>query len=263
MERKAHLMRISNAVIAVVLLTVSLSASWAQSPIPARPPAPVAAQPALAQPASASTSVPAPPVSPQLQPALNSVMRAVSSVRVDKWKRGNIRDEATQNISQIQRNIDVTLPPMLRDADSAPATLSTLLPISRNIGALYDVLLRVVEASRVVAPDDQVVQLQQALVTLGNARLAFSDRLQTSAVAMEKQVSDLRATVQTQAATIASTPVPVAVPCTPPPARTTPKKTTKRKPSAGTPSTTPAPATGTQQKPAASTPAKPSTQPAH
>ena len=122
----------------------------------------------------------------------SSVHHGVDSIHAEKWKRGNIRDEATQNISQIQRDIDVTLPPMLRDADTAPASLSKLLPISRNISALYDVLLRVVEASRVIAPDDQVATLQQALVTLGNARLAFGERMQTSAAAMEKQVSDLR-----------------------------------------------------------------------
>ena len=197
----------------------------------------------------APTLVAVVPVSAQLQPALTAVHQTADSVRVDKWKRGNIRDEAARNISQIQRDIDVTLPPMLRDADTAPMALSTLLPISRNISALYDVLLRVVEASRVVAPDEQVGQLQQALVALGNARLAFGDRMQTAAVAMEKQVADLRSTVQTQADKIAAAPTPVAVPCTPAP-KTTPKKTTRKPAAAKTtgakPAATPQPS-GTSQ----------------
>jgi hypothetical protein len=184
----------------------------------------------------------------------------VSGVHADKWKRGNIRDEATQNISQIVRDIDVTLPPMLSDADTAPASLSKLLPISRNISALYDVLLRVVEASRVIAPDEQVAQLQEALVTLGDGRLAFSDRMQTAAVATEKQLSDLHATLQSQASRTAAAPALVAVPCTPPAPHSTTKKTsakkpaagtTAAKPAAGTPSTKPAPATTTPPKPSA------------
>ena len=191
-----------------------------------------------------------------------SVHHSVDSVHADKWKRGNIRDEATQNISQIQRDIDVTLPPMLRDADTAPASLSKLLPISRNISALYDVLLRVVEASRVIGPDDQVATLQQALVTLGNARLAFSDRMQTSAAAMEKQVSDLRTTVQTQAAKIAATPTPVAVPCTPPAPRTTPKKVV-HKPAAGATTAKPSPATAKPTTPTTGTQQKPNPQQTH
>jgi hypothetical protein len=242
-------MRAAFAVISTALIALPIPISMAQAPSGAAMPAPGTAQPAA----------PVVSVSAQLQPALSSVHHSVDSVHVEKWKRGNIRDEAAQNISQIQRDIDVTLPPMLRDADTAPASLSKLLPISRNMSALYDVLLRVVEASRVIGPDDQVATLQQALVTLGNARQAFNDRMQTSAVATEKQVSDLRATVQMQAAKIAATPAPVALPCTPPPPHTTTKRVvhkpaaagaaaTKAKPSPSgvKPST---PTTGTQPKP--------------
>jgi hypothetical protein len=212
---------------------------------------------ATGEPIAAGAVAPVVPVSTQLQPALGSVHQAVDAVRIDKWKKGNIRDEAAQNISQIQKDIDATLPPMLQNADTAP-TLSVLLPVSRNLSALYDVLLRVVEASRVVAPDEQVDQLQKALVTLGNARQAFGDRMQTTAVAMEKQVTDLRTTVQSQADKIAATPTPASFPCTPTP-KSAPKKTT-RKPSAakttGTKTTTPASSTQpstSQQNPPQST----------
>jgi hypothetical protein len=221
----------------------------AQQPTTARP---VASQPAAAQPAAAQPAAPVVPVTTQLQPALNAVHQAVSSVRVDKWKRGNIRDEAAQNIGQIQRDIDVSLPPLMRDADTSPASLSKLLPVSRNISALYDVLLRVVEAARVIAPDDQVEQLQKALVTLGNARLAFSDRMQSSAVAMEKQVTDLRTTVAAQADKIAAATTVAAVPCTPPP-HTTPKKTT-HKPAAKTTGTKATTSSGSATQPAQQNP---------
>jgi hypothetical protein len=81
---------------------------------------------------------------------------------------------------------------------------------------LYDVLLRVEEAARVVAPDDQVGQLQSALNSLETARLALNDRMQGSADAMEKQVVDLRGVIRQQASRPVAPPVPVSVPCTPP-----------------------------------------------
>jgi hypothetical protein len=221
-EKEVQPMRIALAVLSAAMIACPIRVLMAQTP--------------------ADATVPAldVPVSTQLQPALSSVRQATDLTRVDKWKRGNIRDEAAQNISQIQKDIDVTLPPMLRDADTAPASLSKLLPISRNISALYDVLLRVVEASRVVAPDEQVAQLQQALVTLGNARLAFGERMQTASAAIEKQVSDLRASLQAQAEKAAATAKPVAVPCTPAPTHTTTKrKTSSRKPAAGKAGTQP------------------------
>jgi hypothetical protein len=206
---------------------------------------------ATTAPVAAQSAAPVVPVSTQLQPALSAVLRTVDSLRIDKWKRGNIRDEAAQNVSQIQRDIDVTLPPMLRDADTAPANLSKLLPISKNLSALYDVLLRVTEASRVVAPDDQVVELQHVLLTLADARLALGERMQAAAVAMEKQVTDLRTTVQTQEAKIAATPVPVAVPCKPAEPRKTTKRTTTHRHTTKT--TTAKPSAGTQSKPNSST----------
>jgi len=162
-----------------------------------------------------------------LAPSLDSVHRTLDALRVERWKKGTVRDEANANIAQILRDIDSNLPPLLHDADAAPGTIGKMLPVSRNVNALYDVLLRVVEAARVVAPDDQAEQLQKALVTLGNARLAFGDRMQGSADALEKQVVDLRATIQADAARRAAAPAPIALPCIPPPTHHTTTRTHK------------------------------------
>ena len=236
MKIMVPLMRVAFAAVCAVFVITACRESVAQ-PTQATP-APAAAQTAATLPAVA-------PVSTQLQPALNAVHQTVDLARVDKWKKGNIRDEAAANISQIQRDIDVTLPPMLRDSDTTPASLTKLLPISRNVSALYDVLLRVVEASRVIASDDQVEQLQKALVTLGNARLALSDRMQTMAAAMEKQVADLRANAQQQAALRPIITVPVVLPCMPPTTHRT--KTTQKKPASSTTNTTKPSTTGGNQ----------------
>lgn len=187
------------------------------------------------------------PISGILQPSLDTVHQTLGALRLDKWKKGTVRDEASVNIDAIQRDLRVNMPPLLQDADTAPGTLSVLLPVSRHLNALYDVLLRVSEASRVAGPDDQAGQLQQALLSLGNARLALDDRMLGSAGALEKQVVDLRATIQQQAAERAAMPAPVALPCVPPPP--VHKVVKKRKPvatppAATTPGTTPPKPTG-------------------
>jgi hypothetical protein len=167
------------------------------------------------------------PVSGLLQPSLDTVRRTLDAVRIDKWKKGSVRDEASVNIDSIRNDLRTNIPPLLEQADAAPGTVSKLLPVSSHIDALYDVLLRISEASRVAGPDDQAAQLQQALLSMSKARLALNDRMQGSADALEKQVADLHAAIQQQAAQRPFVPAPVALPCVPPPAKKPAAKTRK------------------------------------
>jgi hypothetical protein len=251
-------MRISSAVFIAAVLCAPPVSGRAQSPAiatrsqaaPAE--APVAA--ASSSPAAISPEpAPAPPpvalIAPSgiLRPSLNTVQQTLESLRVDKWKRGNVRDEASTDISSILQEMQVNLPPILKDADATPGTLSKTLTVARHVGALYDVLLRVVETARMSAPDEQANQLRQALSTLGDARLALDNHMLETAAAEEKQIGDLRVTVQRQAAfkCPALPPAPV---CPQPPA----KKVVKKKPQ-------PAPATAPQTSP--QKPATPQTSP--
>jgi hypothetical protein len=201
--------------------------------------APIMAQTPGAATMAAPAPLPATRITPIFQPSLETVRGTVAGLHIDKWKKGNIRDEAMQNIDQIKHDLDANLPTLLRTADAAPGSLSRMLPVARNVNALYDVLLRVVAASRVIAPDEQVARLQDALVALGNARLRFGETMQNSADAMERQAADLRATINSQQAQLAAAAAatPVAQPCTPPPARKTTKKSSRsatKKPSPAT-----------------------------
>jgi hypothetical protein len=138
------------------------------------------------------------------------LQETISELRLDKWKRGTVREDAEANISEILQDLHVTLPPQLKTADETPEAISKVLPVSRNIDALYDVFLRVVMAAQISAPSEQITQLQQTLIKLGNARRALNNHLQEAATAQEKQLGDLRSTLQTQAATrcpVPSTPV--------------------------------------------------------
>jgi hypothetical protein len=213
-------MRIALAILTTIVFSASSAVCAAQSPASGTPP-----RYALPAPPSVSSSV-----SALLQPSLDTVRRTLDALHAEKWKKGSIRDEANQNIDAIQRDLETNMPPLLRDADAVPGSLSKTLPLSRHVNAIYDVLLRVVEAARVIAPDDQAAQLQQALTSMGNARLALGDRMHGSADALEKQVVDLRASIQAEAARSLAAPVPAAVPCVPPAPHRTTKKTAKPTP---------------------------------
>ena len=197
-------MRVSNVFLIAVTFCSSCVVTSAQSPTGG---APVQGAPS-AQPA----------VSGLLQPALDQVRQTVSALWVDKWKRGTVRDEARDHISAILRDLHTTLPPLLDTADASPGTSSKMLPVSRNIAALYDVLLRVADAARISAPVEELTQLQQALTSLGNARAALDDRLRASVLALEKEEVDLRSRLQASEAAKCPTISPSATPVRPKPA---------------------------------------------
>jgi flagellin-specific chaperone FliS len=152
------------------------------------------------------------------RPALDQVQRAVGALNVEKWKKGNVRDEAGDHISAILRDLHTTLPPLLDTADASPGTISKILPVSRNLSALYDVLLSVVEAARISGSAEELAPLEQALTRLGDARAALDDRLQASAAALEKQEIDLRSTLQAREAVKCAVTSPPATSACPAPA---------------------------------------------
>ncbi len=230
----------------IILCAAQTAASGGPAPVPGTPPA-------------NSSFTPATP-SEILQRSLDEVQQTVASVKLDRWKKGTVRDEAENNIDAIQRYMQGTLPALMKDGDSAPGTLSKVLPVSRNVDALYDVMVHVVEAARVSAPGDQVAQLQQALADLEKARVAFGNQLQQTAAVQEKQMVELRTTVQTQAASLKAVSTPPPAPKCPAPPAPAKKKKTPAKPTTTT-STTAKPAAGTPAAAPAATPTNPPAKP--
>jgi hypothetical protein len=224
-------MRTPNAVFAMAILFAPSIVCVAQASSTGPAPAGTAVSPPAAPPAPA---VPQVPPSGILQPSLDTVRQALGSVRVERWKRGSVRDEASDDIHSIMNDMQANLPPLLQDADGGPGALSRMLPLGKHVDALYDVLLRVVEAARMAAPDEQANQLREALATLGTARLAFDERMQQTATIQEKQMADLRVTVEKQAAFKCPAPPP------PPECPKTPvKKPVRRKPTTAPTTQTP------------------------
>jgi hypothetical protein len=185
---------------------------------------------------SQSAPAPAPAITPSslIQPSLDTLSQTVGALKVEKWKGGSVRTEAGTNIASIQKDLQTTLPGLLKEADAASGSMSKVLPVSRNFDALYDVVLRVVDGASVAAPGEQLAQLQQALISLSKARHAMDDRIADMAAAQEKHLGTLQAALKAQPAPVCPA---VAAPVCP---ATTPakKKVVKKKPATTTPSTT-------------------------
>lgn len=205
-----------------------------------------------AAPTASNTTPPPPafnPVAPSglLQRSLGEVNQTVGGVKLEKWKHGSVRDAAENNIGAIQRDMKGTLPSLMKDADAAPAALSKVLPLSRNVDALYDVLVHLVEQARVSGTGEDAGQLQQAMSDLEKARVALDNQILQTASVQEKQIVDLRTTVQKQEVSLRAAAVPPPAPkCPAPPAPA------KKKRPAAKPTTTTTP--NTASKPGAATP---------
>jgi len=187
---------------------------------------------ASASPASVSTP------SGVVQPAIGALKQMLGVVRVDKWKMPKgVRDVTAGNVNSIGKDVDSTLPMLLATADASPNSVAGLLPVSRNMAALYDVLLRVTVVAETSAPRDQADALEQAMASLEGTRHTFDDQVQGAAVAREQRVIDLQKALNAR-------PPLVVAPAPPPPATavTHPKK--KKRPVAKTPPV-PAKAAGT------------------
>ncbi len=170
---------------------------------------------AVAQEAKAAPATPPAPLpSSILAPALHEVTTTLNGLNFDRWHRGSIREEASSNVDSILHDINERVPPLFKSADDAPYSISVDIPLSAHVNALYEVLLRVVEASRVVAPAEQITALQQCLEDLAKARRTFEDRMQQTATAQEKELGSLRSSLRAQAAQQPQTvAVPMVLPC--------------------------------------------------
>ena len=162
----------------------------------------VAAQDAPPNPTSAPVTAPSPAPAPAyadlIHPAADSLRETVSSLRIEKWKSGNVREEAARDAGSILDDLDKALPGLVKDADASPGHVGGALPLSRNLAALYDVSLRLLDAARIAGTSDQATKMQDAVNILGSANKAVYDRMASAAAAQEKRITDLQVQLKTQ-----------------------------------------------------------------
>lgn len=132
-----------------------------------------------------------------LKPSLDSIRQTLSTLRVDKWKlSGMLREETQGNIQSIHTDMDSTLPKLLDAADAPPVLMSHVLPATRNVDALYNVLLRVAATAKVSAPSEQSAALEESVTHLQQAKQVLENRILRQASALEKRVLDSEASLK-------------------------------------------------------------------
>jgi hypothetical protein len=154
----------------------------------------LAAQNAAADPAPAA-------LSSALRPALSQVSQAISSIDIRHWKApGSVRSAADGDVSSIQRDLTGTLAGLMSQAEAAPSSIPSSFAVYRNVDALYDTLLRVVETADLSAPDQDAMALEAALKQLEEARSDLGARILAATQAQQNEVIRLRTVVARAAA---------------------------------------------------------------
>lgn len=156
-------------------------------------------------PALMAAQAPAPAtstVSSTVRPALSQVAQTLNGVDVRRWKAPNpVRDEVQGDIAAIQRDLSGTLAGLLQEADAAPTSVPAAFAVYRNVDALYDTLLRVVETAELAAPEGEEAQLESALKNLEGARSSLGDAIQSGSQTEQSELMRLRTVMASAAAT--------------------------------------------------------------
>ncbi len=137
-------------------------------------------------------------VSAAVRPALAQVGETVGQVNVQRWKvRRNVRQVMNGDIESIQQDLSGTLAGLLEKADAAPGSIPAAFAVYRNVDALYDTLLRVVETADFAAPRDEAEELVTTLNRLESARTALGDGILSGAQTQQAEVFRLRSALET------------------------------------------------------------------
>jgi hypothetical protein len=167
-------------------------------------------------------------VSGTLRPALGQVSQALSSINIKRWKAPNeVKSNADQDVSSIQRDLSGTLAGLLQQADAAPGSVPAAFAVYRNVNALYDTLLRVVLTANLAAPDTEVSALQGALSTLESARSTVADSILNVSQKQQSELVNIR-TALSRASQVQRAPVTTTVVDDGPSAQAKPKKSSKK-----------------------------------
>jgi hypothetical protein len=178
----------------------------------------------------------------QVEQMSQSTQADFEKLRIEKWKADGSTKRATEtDVGSIQRNLQSALPEIVTQLRSSPEDLPASFKLYRNLDALYDVFISVVESAGAFGPKDDFQLLQEDLDALERSRRSMADRIESLSAAKESELARLRSEVRTlQAAqTPAAPPKKVVVDDTEAPKKTTKKKSTTK-------TTKPASSTSTQ-----------------
>jgi hypothetical protein len=196
----------------------------------------------------------------QIEATSKNTQADLGKLRIEKWKVDNAyKRQALANVDSVQRNLQGALPEIISQLRNAPEDLPPSFKLYRNLDALYDVLVGVVEDAGAYGSRDDLQSLSTDLSAFEGSRKQLAERIDNLSSSKEQELTRLRSqvkTLQTQAEAAPPPPKKIVVDDTEPPKKPAPKKkpTTTKKPAD---SIKPAGGTGQANPPQQQTPTKP------
>jgi hypothetical protein len=172
----------------------------------------------FAQTASANTAAAPAPVSyssvTQLNDVLSDLEQAsqatqldLAKLRIEKWKTdGANKRQSDADAQSIQRNLKSAMPEMVSQLRNSPESLPGTFKLYRNLDALYDVFVSVVESAGAFGSKDEFQSLQNDLNAMEKSRHAVADRMEALSTGKENELGQLRAQLRNMQAAISSAP---------------------------------------------------------
>ncbi|MGC1871013.1 MAG: hypothetical protein WA700_08650 [Acidobacteriaceae bacterium] len=148
-------------------------------------------------PPPAQVGTPSPAISDSLRPALEQVGHSVSQIQIDHWKLSKSWKEQLQgDADSITNDLSHQLPGLLQQAQTTPNALDAQMRVMQNVGALYDVLVRLTLAADLTEKKSDAALLDSALERLEAARKSATAQLMAAAAQQHQQMADLQARVE-------------------------------------------------------------------
>src|SRR5450755_1805723 len=161
----------------------------------------------------------------RLQQTAQSMQADLGKTRIEKWKTdATTKKQTLANVESVQRNLQAALPEMIASLNNSPEDLGASFKLYRNLDALYDVFVAVVESAGAFGSKDEFQSLGNDMNGLEAARRAFGERMQKLASSKEDELTRLRAQVKTLSAAPPPPPKKVVVDDTEPPKKQPVKK---------------------------------------
>lgn len=162
----------------------------------------------------------------QIEATSKTTQGDLGKLRIEKWKAdGNYKKQALGNVDSIQRNLQGALPEIIGQLRNAPEDVRASFKLYRNLDALYDVMVGVVEDAAAYGSKDDMQSLSNDLSAFEGTRRQLAERIENLASSKEGELARMRTQLQSlQAQVEAAPPKKIVVDDTQPEKKPAPKK---------------------------------------
>ena len=181
----------------LLLSTIVVSAlAWAQTSYPPGNPS-ISSQPTSQPPAPAPARVGTPSNPGDLNTMLQRIEQEAAALnsdagklRVERWKiDSGTKQQTSENIGSIQRNITGALPGLMTAVRTTPQSLAANFKLYRNLNALYDVVASVSESTGAFGKREEYDLMAPHATALDEARRNYGEYLQQMTATADDRIT--------------------------------------------------------------------------